>query len=108
MGAVFHTKSITESNYEVYVYDTERVTSEYDDPLSAVLFHYPKGLDQEHVLLISGQLAGIAHFFSATFGEEAKFFQLDKGKTKSVLAKLVKVQNHLNLGNLKCCTKNIE
>ena len=62
--------------YEVYVYDTEAIESESDDPLKAVLFHHPSSLSPEHVLITAGQLAGIAHFFSATLGEEARFFQV--------------------------------
>ncbi len=58
--------------YEVYVYDSELVQSESDDPLSAVLFRHPPHLDDERVLLTVGQLAGIAHFFRTTLGEETR------------------------------------
>jgi len=65
--------------FEVYLYDSEAARMEADDPLDAVLFHHPPWLAAERVLLTAGQLAGIAHFFSATLGEEAAYFQLREG-----------------------------
>ena len=67
-------------SYEIYIYDTELLQSEYDDPLNAVIFHYPSILTAEHVLMTAGQLAGVAQFFSSTFGEDAHCFQLEKGR----------------------------
>ena len=65
-------RSSADNKFEVYVYDTERIQSEYDDPLEAVLFHHPPGLSPEHVLVTAGQLAGVAQFFSITLGEDPK------------------------------------
>ncbi len=50
---------VTTHPYEVYMYDTELPESELEDPLKAVLYHYPAHLSEERVLLTAGQLAGI-------------------------------------------------
>ena len=70
MGARSTLSSLVSSSppsLEVYVYDTRAVDSEAVDPLNAVLFHYPKELTEEKVLVTAGQLAAVAQFFRLDF-----------------------------------------
>ena len=48
--------ALTFSSFEVYFYDLEAVQDEADDPLKAVLFHWPLQLSEEHVVLVAGHL----------------------------------------------------
>ncbi len=50
------------SSFEAYFYDLEAVADEADDPLKAVLFHWPPDLSDEHVILVAGHL--VRNFFS--------------------------------------------
>jgi hypothetical protein len=49
------------SSFEAYFYDLEAVEDEADDPLRAVLFHWPPDLSDEHVILVAGHL--VRNFF---------------------------------------------
>lgn len=73
-------KTYSHHKYEVYIYDTQIVQSEYDDPLLAVVFRYPSYLSDDHVVCTAGQLAGMARFFTDTLGENPTFFQLNRGR----------------------------
>ena len=53
------------SSFEAYFYDLEAVDDEADDPLKAVLCHWPLGLSDEHVVLVAGHL--VRHFRASHF-----------------------------------------
>ena len=73
-------KTICEQTFEVYVYVSGSTKNEADDPLDSVLYFYPDHLSEEHILLTTGQLVGMAQFFKSILGEDPKYFQLEKGR----------------------------
>ncbi|CAB4063096.1 unnamed protein product [Lepeophtheirus salmonis] len=63
---------MTRQDCEVYVYDLEGCLNEIDDPLeSAVIYSY-RSDNPEHVLVMTGQLIGVATFGLSTFGFPSK------------------------------------
>lgn len=68
------------SKFEIYIYDTKLLQREEDDPLEAFLYHYPRSIGSNHILLMACQLAGMAQFFKNATGEEIKFISLKQGR----------------------------
>lgn len=53
---------------ELFLYDTEKIKAESDDPQSAILFHYPSELTDKQVLTHAGHFAALylaSHAFTA-------------------------------------------
>ena len=55
---------------QLFVYDTELLRSEWDDPASAVIFTHPAAVPAERKLAIAGTLAGVFNFFEQLMGDE--------------------------------------
>lgn len=57
-------------HFQLFVYDTELLRSEWDDPASAVIFTHPATVPAERKLAIAGTLAGVFNFFEQLMGDE--------------------------------------
>ena len=51
--------SSSRQKLEIFLYDTQRVKKETDDPRSAIIFHYPQNLPDRSILLHAGHLAAL-------------------------------------------------
>lgn len=63
----------------VFVYDTEKLTHEDDDPIRALLYFYPNWVSDVQKIALCGQLMGTVTFLQATFGKP-KVIGLQNGK----------------------------
>ena len=57
-------------NFQLFVYDTELLRCEWDDPAEAVIFTHPVAVPVERKLAIAGTLAGVFNFFEQLMGDE--------------------------------------
>lgn len=67
---------------ELFLYDTEKVKREEDDPRSAIIFHHPLELADKDVLLRAGHLASLYLASLAFIGVDKKepaTFKLSRG-----------------------------
>ena len=60
--------------WEIYLYDSEAIKNEGDDPLDAILFHYPTDLSEEHILFTCGHLMSTAKFCENLFSESTRWY----------------------------------
>lgn len=51
----------------VFVYDTECLTDEADDPISAVLYFHPSWVSDSQKVALCGQLMGTSYFLKDCF-----------------------------------------
>ncbi len=58
------------SSFQFFVYDTELIRSEYDDPASAVIYAHPPSVSPERRLAVAGTLAGVYSFFEQVLTDE--------------------------------------
>ena len=56
--------------FQLFVYDTELIRSEWDDPISAVIFTHPADVTMERKLAIAGTLTGVFNFFEQLLEDE--------------------------------------
>lgn len=61
-------------HFQLFVYDTELLRSEWDDPSTAVIFTHPANVPVENKLAIAGTLAGVFNFFEQLMGDEVYSF----------------------------------
>ena len=60
--------------FQLYVYDTELIRSEWDDPISAIIFTYPPAVPMERKLAIAGTLTGVFNFFEQLLEDEVSVY----------------------------------
>lgn len=63
----------------VFVYDTECLKAETDDPVSAVLYFHPSWVSDTQKLALCGQLMGTSYFLKDSFFK-ARIISLQNGK----------------------------
>lgn len=63
----------------VFVYDTEKLTHEDDDPICALLYFHPNWVSDVQKVALCGQLMGTVTFLQATFGKP-RVIGLQNGK----------------------------
>lgn len=64
----------SQSLHQFFVYDTELPLSEFDDPVSAVVYSDPRDTRPEVKLAVAGTLTGVANFFERVLDDEARPF----------------------------------
>ena len=67
--------------WEIYLYDRKKIQSEHDDPRGAILFHYPKELQEDVVIVRAGHFASLYVASKAFFEEEEHSKALFKTST---------------------------
>ncbi|KAK5640452.1 hypothetical protein RI129_011263 [Pyrocoelia pectoralis] len=63
----------------IFVYDTELLQREEDDPASAILYFHPGWVSDQQRTALCGQIIGASHFLSTTFSSP-RIFALQSGK----------------------------
>lgn len=63
----------------VFVYDTQYIKDETDDPVEAVLYFHPGWVSDTQKLSLCGQIMGTAQFLRESFGKP-KVIALQNGK----------------------------
>ncbi|KAF5278861.1 hypothetical protein FQR65_LT03550 [Abscondita terminalis] len=63
----------------IFVYDTEMLQKEDDDPASAILYFHPGWVSDQQRTALCGQIIGTSHFLNTAFGAP-RIFALQSGK----------------------------
>ena len=71
--SVFNINVFIYYRWELYLYDSEMIKHEKDDPLDAILFHYPFVLPPQHILFTCGHLMSIVKFCQEFFSESTRY-----------------------------------
>lgn len=63
----------------IFVYDTELLKNEEDDPSTAILYFHPGWVSDQQKTSLCGQIIGTARFLTETF-TSPRIFALQSGK----------------------------
>ena len=77
--------------WEIYLYDSEALRKERDDPLDAIVFHYPYNLSEEHVLFTCGHLMSTSKFCRDLFSEDTRYLLAYSQFTYAGFSNILKV-----------------
>ena len=57
---------------EIYVYDSEAIKQDGDDPLNAILYRYPNDVTEENAIFICGHLMSTIKCCKTLFSESPR------------------------------------